>query len=97
MNIRAFIVFGGGKRHYEKVHQLILELAAQNGIPVSAIEHAAKRPWFLVFRGVSLKQTARFNKAFDKALRPVVGLEFWRLYPATIAALAFLAAVWRYL
>lgn len=96
-NRRPYIVFGAGKRHYEQVHRLVFELADQSGIPASAVTHTAKTPWLLVFKNVLPKKTAQFNKAFDKALRPLLGLEFWRLYPATIAALAFLAAVWRYM
>ena len=94
---KAFVVFGGGKRHFDAVHGLILTLAETNKIPAEVIEHTKRRPWLVVFRNLPGKLTGRFNKAFDKELRPLLGLELWRLYPATIAVLAFLAAVWRYM
>lgn len=93
----ALVVFGCGRRNRDRIHALASEIGAKTGIDANAIRFDARISWLVRFEGVTAKLLARFEKDFDKALRPALGLEFWRLYPASLLALAFLAFVWRYL
>ncbi|MFA5006453.1 MAG: hypothetical protein WC509_03165 [Candidatus Izemoplasmatales bacterium] len=93
----ALVVFGCGRRNRDRIQALVKEIGGQFGIVPSAIRFDLRLPWLIRFEGVAPKLIRRFEKEFDKGLRPALGLEFRRLYPASLLVLAFLAFVWRYL
>jgi|GEM_PF-2566812 len=96
-HVRLFLAFGAGRRHFKAFHDLVQTLSSAQNVAAAKIVQTEKTPWLLRLEGVPARQVAAFVKALDKALRPLLGLEFHRYYPATIVVLAFLAAVWRYL
>lgn len=93
----ALVVFGCGRRNRDRIHALAKEIGGQVGIVPTSIRFDRRLPWLIRFEGVADKSIRRFEKEFDKGLRTALGLEFRRLYPASLLVLAFLAFVWRYL
>jgi len=91
------LTFGCGRRNAAAVHDAAVAAAPGAGIDPGALVQNGRRPWLIRLEGVSAARTTRFARDFDKVLRPVLRLEFRRIYPATLAVLAFLAYVWRYL
>jgi hypothetical protein len=94
---RYLIIFGAGARNRSVVAASLSSVLEKRGINPEQFTISSRHPWLLLAKDVSATTVTGFMKSFDKDLRAVLGIEFRRLYPAAILALAFLAALWRYL
>ncbi len=95
--VKFIVVFGINRRSFNRIHEIILDEAEKAGIPEMSISHFWKRRCLVRIDGVSKRTNTTFAKALDKALKVPLGFVFARAYPSIVAALLFVALVWRFL
>ncbi|MFH0993688.1 MAG: hypothetical protein V1761_04995 [bacterium] len=95
--IKFLVVFGIDRNHFQPIHELILDEAEKAGIPETAVAHFWKWRFLVRIDGASKSMMKTFAKALDKSLKTPLGFVFVRVYPSIVAALLFVALVWRFL
>jgi hypothetical protein len=92
----GYVLFNVFPRHYSAVYQYLQTTCPSFNIPIESISYCAKKPYLIVFHGLTEKQLKPFLKQFELDLKRLSPLHPWNVYLTVILSLILLAAYWRY-